>query len=267
MAADYEYRTAVTRLRVDESNRRLLERTIDEWRRACDIAVDVAWPDITDPHALQSRAYEPIRKQTELGSQHSILAIRQAESALRSCLEQREERVGPTQPEFTAPTVTYDLRSMTLFEDDTVSLATVEDRVRCELALPADSDGYQYRFLDAKEWQLAESTLTVERDEFRLHLGFKRPSAEPRPAENRTVLGVDLGVENIAVTSTAQFYSGRELVHKCRELSKRCRSLEEVQTRSANLTLARLANQQRRYIEATLHEVSRAIVTEATRYG
>jgi len=32
-----------------------------------------------------------------------------------------------------------------------------------------------------------------------------------------TVLGVDLGIENLAVTSTASFFSGRELTHDLRE--------------------------------------------------
>lgn len=35
---------------------------------------------------------------------------------------------------------------MTLFDDHTVSLATVAGRVRCSLVLPQDEDGYQWQF-------------------------------------------------------------------------------------------------------------------------
>ena len=45
---------------------------------------------------------------------------------------------------------------MTLFDDDTVSLATTDSRVRYELVLP-DEDGYQHQYLDSGEWEVTES--------------------------------------------------------------------------------------------------------------
>ena len=266
MADGYRYRTAVTRLRVTESARRLLKRTIDHWQSACNIATEIAWPEMTDAGVVQSAAYEMIREQTDLGSQHSVLATRQATSAVRSCVEHHERGRSTSKPSFTAPTVTYDPRSMTVFDDGTVSLATVESRVGCDLALPDESDGYQDQFLDDDAWTLGESTLMVENGEFRLHLGFKKRIAERETAEDGTVLGVDLGVENLAVTSTARFFSGRELEHVCREHARRRRALEATGTRSAHLTARRIAGQERRYIRNELHEVSRGIVDEARSY-
>jgi IS605 OrfB family transposase len=150
-----------------------------------------------------------------------------------------------------------------VFDDGTVSLATVENRVRVELALPDEPGGYQDEFLDDDTWTLGESTLTVENGEFRLHMGFKKRVTDRGPAEDGTVLGVDLGVENLAVTSTARFFSGRELQHVCREHARRRRALEKTGTRSAHLTARRIARQERRYIRNELHEISRAIVDEA----
>jgi transposase len=86
--------------------------------------------------------------------------------------------------------------------------------------LPNDDDGYQQQFLDSEAWGLTESTLTLRDGDVRLHLGFRR-HLNQEPAGNGTVLGVDLGVENVAVTSTARFFSGRELAHVCREHAKR----------------------------------------------
>ena len=267
MADGCRYRTAVTRLRVTESDRQLLERTVDHWQRACDIAAGIAWPEMTDTGAVQSAAYDVIRERTDLGSQHSILATRQAASTVKSCVEHRKRGRSTSKPSFTAPTVTYDPRGMTVFDDGTVSLATVERRVNCELVLPDEPDGYQNRFLDDDAWTLGESTLTIENGDFRLHLGFRRRATNRETAEDGTVLGVDLGVENLAVTSTAQFFSGRELQHVCREHARRRRALEEAGTRSAHLTGKRIAGQERRYIRNELHEISRAIVDEARSYG
>lgn len=256
MADGYQYRTVVTGLNVTEDARRLLEKTIDHWQKACHIATDIAWPATTEARAIQSAAYDPIREQTALGSQHSILATRRVSEALKSCAEHRGRGHSPSKPSFTSPTVTYDPRCMTVFDDGTVSLATTESRVRCDLKLPTEDDGYQQQFLDATAWKLGESTLTLREGEFRLHLGFKRQTPAEETAEDGAVLGVDLGVKNIAVTSTAQFFSGEELQHVCRQYAKRRRSLEEVGTRSAHLTARRLAGRERRYIENALHMTS-----------
>jgi hypothetical protein len=52
---------------------------------------------------------------------------------------------------FNAPTVKYDANTMTLFDNNTVSLATIDSRVRCELVLPDDENGYQYQYLNSDE--------------------------------------------------------------------------------------------------------------------
>ena len=41
---------------------------------------------------------------------------------------------------------------MTLFDDDTISLfSTVDNRIRCDLVLLDDEDGYQYQYLTSEE--------------------------------------------------------------------------------------------------------------------
>lgn len=76
MADDYVWRTAITRLSVDDEQRELLEDTITEWKRGCQIATDIAWGQVDTKREVQSLAYDTVRDRTELGSQHSILAIR-----------------------------------------------------------------------------------------------------------------------------------------------------------------------------------------------
>jgi IS605 OrfB family transposase len=131
--------------------------------------------------------------------------------------------------------------------------------------LPSDDEGYQQQFLDSEAWSLTESTLSLRDGDVRLHLGFRRPLNQ-ESAGNGAVLGVDLGVENVAVTSTAQFFSGRELAHVCRAHAKRRQSLERVGTRTAHLVIQRLGGRERRYIRDRMHAVSRGIVDEAIRY-
>ena len=268
MADDYVRRTAVTRLEATDEQRVLLEETITEWKRGCQIATDMAWRNCNAKSDVQPLAYDEVRDQTDLGSQHAILATHQAAQAITGCIERQSKGKKVSKPTFTAPTVKYDTRTMTLFDDDTVSLSTTESRIRCELALPDTDDGYQRQYLDSDTWSVTESTLTARDGGYFLHIGFRRAKndTERNTAEDGTVLGVDLGVENLAVTSTASCFNGRELTHDLREFEKVRAGLQQTGTRSAHRTLEQSSGRELRHIRDVLHRASNAIVTEAIRY-
>jgi IS605 OrfB family transposase len=101
-----------------------------------------------------------------------------------------------------------------------------------------------------------------------LHIGFRRhkTDTERNTAEDGTVIGVDLGIENLAVTSTAYFFSGRELTHDFREFEKVRAGLQQTGTRSAHRTLDQSGGRELRYVRDVLHRVSNAIIAEALRY-
>lgn len=268
MAEEYVRRTAITRLSVDDEQRELLEATISEWKRGCQIATDMAWETCHAKGDVQSLAYDSLRERTVLGSQHAVLATHQAAEAITGCIERQSKGKQASKPTFSAPTLKFDARTMTLFDDGTVSLSTIEDRVRCSLVLPDEADGYQRQYLDSEAWSVTESTLTAQDGEFYLHLGFRRHRTEIErdTAEDGTVLGVDLGIENLAVTSTATFINGRELTHNLKRFEKVRGSLQQTGTRSAHRTIEGMSRRQRRYVRDVLHNASNAIVDEARQY-
>ncbi|MEF8883490.1 MAG: transposase [Halapricum sp.] len=231
------------------------------------MATDIGWEyEERRKTKLQALAYETVRERTRLGSQHTILAIHQATEALRGIDALQEQGRPASKPSFTSPTVTYDARTMTVNPDDeVVSLTTVDGRIHCDLSLPADDDGYQYQYLDGNEWEFTESTLTIRDGEYFLHLGFRREK-ERETVENRTVLGVDLGIANLAVTSTAQFVSGRELCHHHCEFEKIRGGLQATGTQSAHRTYVQRSNVEARFTRDYLHRVSNQIVNEAITY-
>jgi len=156
---------------------------------------------------------------------------------------------------------------MTLFDDGAVSLTTIASRVRCSLVLPDDPNGYQQQFLNDDNWSLTESTLTIRDGAFYLHLGFKRPVVDNgTTAEDGAVLGVDLGLDNLAVTSTAAFFSGSELGHRRREFERIRGRLQQTKTRSAYRTLSGLDGRERRHACDVLHRVANGVLREALRY-
>jgi putative transposase len=101
-----------------------------------------------------------------------------------------------------------------------------------------------------------------------LHIGFRRLNndTERNTAEDGTVLGVDFGIENLAVTTTAYFFSGRELNHEPRESEKVRAELQQTGTRSAHRTLEQSSGRELRYVRDVLHRASNAIVDEALRH-
>jgi IS605 OrfB family transposase len=270
VAEDYLRRTAITRPILSREQKRLLETTISEWQTACNISSRIGWKTgETRKTVLQSFAYDEVLEVTRLGSQHAILATHQAAAALTSVeeIENLNKDYETSRPEFTSETIKYDARTMTLFDDGTVSLATVDDRVRCDLALP-EEDGYQHQYLEDDSWELTESTLSKRDGQYYLHLGFRKPQPERRAEsgddnENRTVLGVDLGIVNIATTSTAYFASGRELRHRHQEFERTRASLQQTGTRSAHRTIQQMSGRESRYVRDVLHNVANELVDEA----
>lgn len=268
---DYLRRTAITRIIVsDEQDADLLEATISDWQHGATLASRIGWGENEGTkYGLQQLAYDDVREETRLGSQHAILATHQAASALTGVRELNDKGRKVSCPEFTSPTIKYDANTLTLFEDNTVSLTTIENRVRCELVLPEEDDGYQYQFLNNDEWSVTESTLTARDGEYFLHLGFRKPNPfdeEPSPAEDRTVLGVDLGIENLAVTSTAHFESGKKLVHDHEQFEQVRGGLQQTGTQSAHRTLVGRDDREERYSRDKLHRVSNAIIGEAVEH-
>jgi hypothetical protein len=186
VADDYVRRTAITRLSVTDEQRELLEQTIIEWKRGCQLATDMAWGKCSAKSDVQPLAYDTIREQTDLGSQHAILATHQAAQAITGCVERRSNGKKVSKPTFTAPTVKYDTRTMTLFDDGTVSLSTTESRVRCELALPDADDGYQRQYLDSNTWSVTESTLTAHDGDYFCISASADPKTTPSGTPPRT---------------------------------------------------------------------------------
>ncbi len=118
--------------------------------------------------------------------------------------------------------------------------------------------------MDDEDWEYTESTLHYRDGEWDLHLEYRKekPDSEA-PAQNGTVLGVDLGVTQIAVTSTARFFSAGKLNHARREFERTRGELQERGTQSAHRPLQEVSGREDEYAKHLLHSVTNGIVQEA----
>ena len=266
-------RTVPVKLDVTESDADLLHETVQQFRWAANYVVQHARNDDgyveTSKGDLNSRTYDDVRRETDLHANLVQAARNCAAEALMSVVAKWKRGKYTSLPHFTSPFLEYDKRSAT-FHDDHVSLSTVEGRITAEYVLPdEDRDTPHSEYLVSDDYETTGATLHYREptDEFYLHVRTKADVDAPEPRENGTVLGVDLGVENIAVTSTGVFWSAFELNHWHREYEKRRASLQECGSRYAHENIQAVGRKEAGRLEHMLHRVANEIVTDADERG
>jgi IS605 OrfB family transposase len=268
-------RTVVVKLNVDDSDATLLHETVEEYLWACNYVVQDAWRDDYKPTSktkLHDRTYADVREQTRLHANLVQSARNRAAEAIKGVVARWQNGKKASQPHFTTPSLRYDKRSAT-FHDDRASLSTVNGRIEAEYVLPPEGDNPQTKYLRDNEYEVTGATLQYrdETDTFFLHIGTKADVESEMPAEgdaeHSTVLGVDLGIEQIAVTSTGMFWSGGYLTHRRREYERVRGDLQRTGTESAHRTIERMGDRERRWVGDYLHRISKAIVQEAVAHG
>ncbi|MFB2980279.1 transposase [Microseira sp. BLCC-F43] len=94
---------------------------------------------------------------------------------------------------------------------------------------------------------------------------------ELEAANLKRVVGVDVGRRFLAVTTDvenkAQFFSGKETIHKANRYQRARKTLQRKGTRSATRRLKLLAGRERRFTADVNHQISNQIVTPHTLFG
>jgi IS605 OrfB family transposase len=266
-------RTVPVKLNVTESDADLLHETIQQFQWAANYVVRNARDDDgyieTSKGKLNSRTYADVRRETDLHANLVQAARSRAAEVLKSVVAKWKRGKKASLPTFTSPFLEYDKRSAT-FHDDHASLSTVGGRITAEYVLPdenRDTPHSSYLFSDGYETTGATLHYREATDEFYLHVRTKADVDAPEPRENGTVLGVDLGVENIAVTSTGVFWSAAELDHWHREYEKRRASLQQCGSRYAHENVQAVGRKETGRFEQLLHCVTNELIAEADERG
>ena len=217
-------RTVPVELDVDSGDATLLHETVDEFLWAANYVVDHAWQGkykTTSKAQLQEETYDEVRDRTRLHANLVQNARNKAADAVQSVVARWKQGEYAGKPQFLNPTAVYDKRCAT-FHDEYVSLATVDGRIEVEYILPdANRDTPHSRYLDTDDYEVTGAELHHRDGEWFLHLRTKTEVESDTPDQamtgHSTVLGVDLGVNQLAVTSMGTFWSGHEFDHWRRE--------------------------------------------------
>jgi putative transposase len=249
-------RTVTMTVRPGEAGAGSLSRTAAAFNAACDWISGVAFAEgVFNTVRLHHRTYYEARAGFRpLQSQFVVRAIGVVADAYRWDRRTRHR----FRPE---AAVVYDERLMR-FEPkggyQRVSLTTVDGRIVCDLAI----GGYQ-RALLGRATKVGQADLLRDpRGRWRLHLTVTLPEPPPAPAGGG-VLGVDLGITNLAVDSDGTRYSGAQVNGLRRRAHRLRRKLQAKGTRSARRRLASWKAKQARFQRDTNHVVARRLVQTA----
>jgi len=219
--------------------------------------------------AVRDALYSELREETDLQAQLVQAAIKRAVEAVKACVERWKKGQRVSCPTFTAETIDYDARSATFYRNK-VSLATVEGRVEPSFVLPADSPTPYERYVLSGDYEFRESTVRYDAvdDEFYIQLSMRRIDGDAEVSEDsghpdQTVLGIDLGVNSLAVSSTGRFWQGDDYDHWCREFEKRRSEMQQRGTQAAHNALLRLGKREEAWRKQYIHTVANEIVAEA----
>ncbi|PSQ17332.1 transposase [Halobacteriales archaeon QS_8_69_73] len=269
-------RTAVVKLAVSDEQRDAFHRTAKQYLYCANRTADYCWSDTcyteckTNKRRVRDALYSELREQTDLQAQLVQAAIKRSVEAIKSVTERWKNGQRISRPTFSAETMDYDARSATFYRNK-VSLSTVEGRVEPTFVLPADSPTPYERCVLSEDYEFRESTLRYDAvtDEFYLHISMRRIEGDDAevPADtghpDQTVLGIDLGVNSLAVSSTGMFWQGDDYGHWCREFEKRRGEMQQRGTQAAHNALLRLGKREEAWRKQYIHTVANEIVTEA----
>ena len=272
-------RTAVVKLDVSSEQRDALHRTADQYLYCANRTAEYCWSDTsyteckTNKRNVRDALYNNLRDETELHSQLVQAAIRRGVEAVKGVIERWKKGQRVSRPMFTAETMDYDSRSATFYRRK-ASLATVEGRIELPFILPAGSPTPYEQYVLSEDYEFRESTLRYDAvtDEFYLHISTRRTDTDDTEVSadtghpDQTVLGIDLGVNSLAVASTGTFWQADEYDHWCHEFEKRRGEMQQRGTQAAHNAVLRLGKREEAWRKQYIHTVANEVVTEAVEH-
>jgi len=238
----------VIKLEPSQEQYQALLKTVEAFNRGCQYAADVAYDKrLANKIALQPLVYGTLRSELGLSSQMAIRAIAKAVEAYK-----RDRRVHVKFDLHGA--MVYDPRIMSFKGLTQVSLMCLNGR---EL-VPMRYGAYQAARLDRAKGQ---ADLILRDGTFYLYVTVDLPSAPPVEAQD--VLGVDLGIVQLAVDSDGEAHTGAG-VKQCRRRFQRLRQgLQSCGSKNAKRHLKRIRQKESRYQRWVNHNISRHLVNKA----
>ncbi len=253
-------RSASIKIEADQAAFAALSDLQDAYAAACNLLVpSVQETRCWNRYGLHALVYRRLRTETPLGAQMCCNVLRSVTAAYKSLKANGEIKKGKPVPaiNFSRSAVHFDSRTFTL-RGNSLSLNTLGKRVTVALR----PGKHQNRLL---AWgKPKEAELHCRNGQWYFNLVLEK---EIEFRQSGPVLGLDVGENNLAATSTGKLWGGGELRHeRDRHLALR-RRLQSNGSKSAKQLLRKVSGKESRRVRHVNHIVSKEIVAEAERIG
>jgi len=142
-----------------------------------------------------------------------------------------------------------------------VSVSTVRGRKKFNLLI----GNYQHGLLAGQKPTSATISYDKRKKAWYINIVLSTPVETPKPKPGGKVVGVDLGINNLATTSEGTKFSGKQARHIRQQFRAKRASLQSKGTKSSKRVLKRLAKRETRWMTSLNHVVSRRIVNRLDR--
>jgi IS605 OrfB family transposase len=229
----------------------LLE-TMERYNAAASYAARVGFEHkVYGQVSIHGLCYHEIRERFGLTAQMAVRAIAKAVECF-----QRDRSVCPVFKPRGA--ICYDQRVLSFKGLTTVSLWALSGRLRMPFVCGAYQKSRQGRIK-------GQADLVYRQGKFYLLCTIEMPDGAP--IEPKEVIGVDLGIVNIATDSTGETFSGAGVEKTRKHYSRHRAGLNRVRTKSARRRLARVRKREANFRRNENHRISKQIVAKAKATG
>ena len=251
-------RTICCKLAVGDQDTPILGAPACAFNAASTWVAQMCWDEgLTNPNIAHHRVYGETRERFGLGAQLAICARMKAVEAIKAVKARRRDIC----PKFgLRSSVRYDSRSYTLMGQERVSLSTLAGRVTCQLVL----GNCQVGMLRDPSWEIGGADLVWRRGVYYLHVRQSQEIRDPAPTPPADgVLGVDLGIVNLATDTAGQHFTGQKIHQVRTRFHLRRQRLQKCGTRNAKRRIRRMGRREARFQKDTNHCISKQLVQKA----
>lgn len=250
-----ETRTICCKLLTTPTMADALKETSERFANACNHVLKIAIEEKShNAIKLHKLCYSDVREKFGLSANLAVRAIRRVVSCMTKL---KGKRKAPR--EFKPKSIDYDARIFSYQErDETVSLTTTRGRIRIPMLLGA----HQRKAL--KGQNPTSATVIKKGRDWYIHIVVEFKTT---PIDGDGVMGVDLGINNIATTSTGLLIEGKGRQDFKQKRANIRASLQSKGKRSTKKVLKKLSGYENRRIKYENHVLSRQLVEEAKRHN
>lgn len=247
------HRTIKLKLDTTPAQKQALLNTLAGFTHAFNFVCEYAWLNSEkNSTALHKATYYPLKARLNLPSQLICAARVKATEAIKSALALKKAGRKASQPRSKLCPVRYDQRSYRVdWTKCEASLASCAGRQIVKFSVPHYAASYT-------GYPVASADLIYRKGQLWLNVIISLPAPEFSP--NDKTVGVDLGLNQPAVTSERNFLGKRHWKEVERRNFRLKRALQSKGTKSAKRHLKKLAGRQRRFRTDCDHVLSKRIV-------